>query len=250
MTAEKPRSRFDWAIYADATFAGLSILIPIPLLDVFFEWLFKRRMPGAIAQRHGRRLDRYTLHYLNRNELSCMGCLLMPLQLVFLLLKRAYRTILYFLTIKDATDNLSFYWHRAFLLDHMLRRGDLESEEQAKLAATAMHGVLDELTTSPLTQLAREITARTTHVLRATWHWVRRHEVNEETADTRTQMANAWADFDTYFAEVAARYEQRLEQLQVAAVQAQIGMPAEGQAGRLRSQEGGPPTAADEGESA
>ena len=26
---------------------------------------------------------------------------------------------LYFLTIKDASDNLSYYWHRAFLIDFM-----------------------------------------------------------------------------------------------------------------------------------
>ena len=34
--------RFDWLRYADATFAGLALLIPIPLLDVAFECFFRR----------------------------------------------------------------------------------------------------------------------------------------------------------------------------------------------------------------
>jgi len=95
--SEEPTLRdekFDWAIYADATLAGLAILIPIPLLDLLFEWIFKRRMPQAIAKRNGRTLSPETIRQLNRSSFSCLGCLLWPLELVWLLLKRTYRTIL------------------------------------------------------------------------------------------------------------------------------------------------------------
>ena len=208
--------KFDWAIYADATLAGLAILIPIPLLDVLFEWIFKRRMPQVIAKRNGRTLSPETVRHLNQSGFSCLGCLLWPLELVWLLLKRTYRTILYFLTVKDATDNLSYYWHRAYLLDYMMQRGDLDGKETAVLAAQALHQVLDNLTTSPLTQLAQQVVASVRHILRTSWRWLRRKQEDETMAQTRTQMANAWRDLSDYFAQVVVQYQQQLEQLQIA----------------------------------
>ncbi len=219
--------KFEWAIYVDATLAGLAILIPIPLLDLLFEWIFKRRMPQAIAKRNGRTLTSHTVRQLNRGQLSCLGCLLWPVQLVWLLLKRTYRTILYFLTIKDATDKLSYYWHRAYLLDRMMQRGDLDGEEAAALAAEALHRVLDDLTISPLTQLAKEVVGNVRHILRSSWRWLRRRQEDEMMASTRSQMATAWRDMSAYFAQVAARYEQQLEQLHIARLQEALIVTAE-----------------------
>ena len=214
--------KFEWAIYVDATLAGLAILIPIPLLDVFFEWIFKRRMPQAIAKRNGRTLSPETVRQLNRSNWSCLGCLLWPLELVWLLLKRTYRTILYFLTVKEATDKLSYYWHRAYLLDKMMERDDLATEEEAALAAQALHQVLESVTTSPLTQLAKEVVANVRHILRSSWRWLRRKQEDEMMAKTRSQMATAWRDLSGYFEQVAAQYEARLEQLQIAHVQEKL----------------------------
>lgn len=214
-----PDEKFDWAIYVDATLAGLAILIPIPLLDVLFEWIFKRRMPQAIAKRNGRTLSSETVRQLNRSNFTCLGCLLWPLELVWLLLKRTYRTILYFLTIKDATDKLSYYWHRAYLLDKMMARGDLATEEEATLAAQALHQVLESVTTSPLTQLAKEVVANVQHSLRSSWRWLRRKQEDEMMARTRSQMATAWRDLSGYFEQVGGQYETRLEQLHIAHLQ-------------------------------
>ena len=214
--------KFEWAIYVDATLAGLAILIPIPLLDVLFEWIFKRRMPQAIAKRNGRTLSPETVRQLNRSNWSCLGCLLWPLELVWLLLKRTYRTILYFLTVKEATDKLSYYWHRAYLLDKMMERDDLATEEEAALAAQALHQVLESVTTSPLTQLAKEVVANVRHILRSSWRWLRRKQEDEMMAKTRSQMATAWRDLSGYFEQVAAQYEARLEQLQIAHVQEKL----------------------------
>lgn len=52
----RPETAFNWAIYAGATLAGLSVLIPLPLLDVAFEQLFRRRMPGSIARARSRQI--------------------------------------------------------------------------------------------------------------------------------------------------------------------------------------------------
>ncbi len=214
-----PDEKFEWPLYVDATLAGLAILIPIPLLDLLFEWIFKRRMPQAIAKRNGRTLSPETVRQLNRSSFSCLGCLLWPLELVWLLLKRTYRTILYFLTVKEATDKLSYYWHRAFLLDLMMARGDLNGTEESALAAEALHQVLDNLTTSPLTQLAQQVVANVRHIFRSSWRWLRRKQEDEMMAETRSQMANAWRDLSAYFAQVAVRYEQQLEQLHIARLQ-------------------------------
>ena len=218
--------KFDWAIYVDATLAGLAILIPIPLLDVLFEWIFKRRMPQAIAKRNGRSLSPTTVRQLNRSDFSCVGCLLWPLQLVWLLLKRTYRTILYFLTIKDATDKLSYYWHRAHLLDHMMQRGDLAGEEEAALAAQALQQVLDNLTTSPLTQLAQQVVANVRHILRSSWRWLRRKQEDEMMANTRIQMDTAWRDLAGYFDQVTTQYQRQLEQLHIARLEQKVVIDA------------------------
>ncbi len=231
MTDEKhlPDEKFDWAIYVDATLAGLAILIPIPLLDVLFEWLFKRRMPKAIAKRNGRNLSPTIIRQLNQSGFSCMGCLLWPLELIWLLLKRTYRTILYFLTIKDASDKLSYYWHRAYLLDFMMRRGDLDGEKEAALAAQAMQQLLGSLKMSPLTQLAQQVVANVRHILRTSWRWLRRKQEDEMMVNTRSQMANAWRDLSGYFAQVAAQYLALLDQLHAAQLEENLVFEQDGE---------------------
>lgn len=202
-----PRTNFDWAIYADATFAGLSILIPLPLVDLFFEWLFRRRMPKSIAKRNGRTLPYVAVRELNRGRFGCWpGCLVWPIMLVLEFLKRLYRTVLYVLTIKSASDLLSYYWHRAFLLDYMIRRGDLDNPATAHIAAAALLDTLEEVNTSPLLNLAQQIIENASHVLRTVWGWVRRRREDEVVAGARTQMERSWNDFSAYFEEVAARY--------------------------------------------
>ena len=211
-----PQTKFDWAIYADATFAGLSVLIPIPLVDLFFEWLFKRRMAKTIAKRNGRNLPRQAYNELNRWRFGCWpGCLVWPVMLVFEFLKRLYRTVLYFLTVKSATDQLSLYWHRAFLLDYMVRRGDLDDLGTASMSAAALSRVLNETTTSPLLQLAQQIIGGVSHVFRTIVRWVRRRQEDEVLEGTRAQMERHWADFSAYFEEIAVRYVEIYDELEL-----------------------------------
>ncbi len=211
-----PRTKFDWAIYADATFAGLSVLIPIPLVDLFFEWLFKRRMAKTIAKRNGRSLPKQAIAELNRSRFGCWpGCLVWPVMLVFEFLKRLYRTVLYFLTVKSATDQLSLYWHRAFLLDYMVRRGDLDDGETAVVAATALNRALNEIITSPLLQLAQQIISSVSHVFRTIVNWVRRRQEDENVTGTRAQMERSWADFSAYFEEIAVRYVEIYDEIEL-----------------------------------
>ncbi|MCB8946306.1 MAG: hypothetical protein H6658_21385 [Ardenticatenaceae bacterium] len=210
----EPRTKFDWLIYADATFAGLSILIPIPLLDVLFEQIFRRRMPGAIGRRNGRSLPKPTIQELNRLPPGCLqSCLGWPILIILTFLKRLYRTILYFLTLKDASDNLSHYWHRAFLLDYIIRAGYVDNPATVPLAAEALRQILDEITTSPLSQLAGEIVSSVRHIFSSLRRVMRRGEEDEVVTQAKERMATIWSSYDSYFAEVATRYEARYEQL-------------------------------------
>ncbi len=205
--APQPRTGFDWPTYADATLAGLSILIPIPIVDWVFERFFRRRMPGAIARRHGRKLSPGVAAALNRDEGNWLAtCLTLPITGTIWLIKRVSRKILYFLTVKEATDQISYYWQRAFLIDYMLLAGHLDDAQAASTARQAMEDVL-QTTATPLAQLARQVTSGTSNI----WQTLRRaRRGNEDAAiqQTRSEMNQNWGNFDAYFRLLAQHYEQ------------------------------------------
>jgi hypothetical protein len=123
---------FEWSRYADATLAGLSVLIPVPFVDDAFEAFFRRRIPGAVARSRGRTLSAEVRAVLDEEDGGRGGCAALPARLVVGLFKRLSRKLLYFLTVKQAADSLSHYWYRAFLLDHMLASGHLDSADSAR----------------------------------------------------------------------------------------------------------------------
>lgn len=204
---------FDWVVYADATFAGLSILLPIPFVDTWLEEYFRRRMPRDIARRRGRVLSRAALREINRTGGGgfLRGCLLWPIEQVIYLVRNMYRTLVYLFTIVDATDKLSHYWHRAFLLDYMITRGHLDAAGSAAAAAEAMRRVLQTTKTSPVRNLAQEtIDFAAGHVrglTRAVFRFLRRKEQTAEFRRERQTIATRWAEFHDYFVDLAATYE-------------------------------------------
>ncbi|MCI0397591.1 MAG: hypothetical protein L0322_22015 [Chloroflexi bacterium] len=237
-------AEFDWLVYADATFAGLSPLIPVPLLDLAFEWLFRRRMPGAIARRRGRKLAPAIVRELNRGKGCREGCLTWPIKLTLELLKRLSRKILYFLAIKEATDQLSYYWHRAFLLDYMVQRGYLDDAALAHPAGRALEKVLDHPHISPLNQLAYQIVGRVSHIFR-TLRGARRGKEDEVIEQTRSLMARTWENFGDYFAELSAEYDETYKEVraQLAAEEAarQAAEEAARQAAAAQEAQDSPP---------
>jgi hypothetical protein len=203
---------FHWSLYADATFAGLSVLVPFPFVDSAFEWFFKRRVPGAIARWRGRRLDPAVLAELNREKGGWVeGCLMLPITLTWGLLKRLSKKVLYFLTIKEATDHMSLQWHRAFLIDYALQQGHLETRDSAEVARLAMEYALATATTSPLEGLAQRLIPHTRHITRSL-RKARQGEEDEVIEKQRNMMAKAWAEFGEYLADVAYRYDRSYTQ--------------------------------------
>lgn len=195
---------FDWARYADATLAGLSVLVPVPFVDDAFEAFFRRRIPGAVARSRGRTLPDDVRAVLGEGE-GGWGCATLPLRLTLGLLKRLSRKLLYFLTIKAATDRLSHYWARAFLIDHMLLSGHLESAAQARVARRAMDEVLTTVA-GPLPRLARQVIASTRNVWPALRR-ARRGEEAEEVRQVRSELEGHWAEAAADLRSLAARYD-------------------------------------------
>jgi hypothetical protein len=205
-------AEFDWAIYADATFAGLSVLIPIPLVDMIFEWYFRQRIGPVIGRRNGRPLSSAVIQQLNKGDGCLAGCIAWPFKLFFEVLKRISRKILYFLTVKEAADQLSYYWHRAFLLNYMVGRGYLENSVESQAAIDALDEVLDQPDISPLNQLAGSVVSGVSHIFR-TLRRARGGEEDEVVKDTRREMASKWSDFSAYFGALTAEYEQIYQEL-------------------------------------
>jgi len=212
-------SVFDWRIYADATCAGLSVLIPLPLVDIVFETIFRRRIPGTISKARESQIDVATRHALARpvNDSPFLsGCLAVPVAVGRYIIRRLWRKIIYIFSVKDSTTALTEYWHRAFLIDHMVRAGHLDPGADSDLAVGVFRHVTQEIDPSPLAGLARQTVANVRHVLRILVkarrlgaaevtksmgdvlfsHWTAAELSMQGTAD----LYNSW-----YAAEVAAR---------------------------------------------
>ena len=202
---DAPTTDFEWSRYADATLAGLSVLIPVPFVDDAFEAVFRGRSPGAVARSRGRALSEEVRAVLGEDA-GGSGCAALPARLVIGLFKRLSRKLLYFLTVKQASDRLSYYWHRAFLVDHMLAAGHLESAGSARVAHQAMEELL-ATTGGPLPRLARQVVAQTRNVWPALRR-ARRGEEADEVRETRNQLERRWSELSEHFAEMAARYDE------------------------------------------
>ncbi len=138
---------------------------------------------------------------------------MMPLSGAFYLLKRLSRKILYFLTIREATEQLSVYWHRAFLLDHMACKGLFQGRpKDLENARAALEQTLEECETSPLMQLART-TVRGAHRVMRLLIRARRQGDDAQVRAQEKVLENHWADVSVHFDAVAAAYDAALSVL-------------------------------------
>jgi len=203
--------KFEWAVYADATCAGLSVLIPLPLVDLVFETVFRRRIPGKIAKVRDAEVGPVTRVQLARpvNEaLSRSGCLAVPFMVVRYILRRLWRKIIYIFAVKDATTALTEYWHRAFLIDHMVCAGHLAPDVDTGLAVRVYRHVLQEIDPSPLTGLARQTVANSRHVLRLLVR-ARRLGAAEVTKSFGEVFSSHWKVASASLVATAQRYNAR-----------------------------------------
>ncbi len=202
---------FDWRIYADATCAGLSVLIPLPLVDVVFETIFRRRIPGTISRARRKQVAPDTRRRLGRgidSNLSLEGCFKLFFTAVRYVLRRIWRKIVYVFTIKDAATALSEYWHRAYLIDHMVRAGHLDGKADTGLAVRVFSTTLREADLSPLMGLARQTVANAHHVLRILFR-ARRLGAAEVARSLGDVLASHWKGAEASLVGVGEDYNRR-----------------------------------------
>lgn len=205
MTAPKPT--FDWLIYSDATLAGLAVLIPLPPIDLILESYFRRRNIRTIAQRREIEISDEVVKVINRRQsFSCWGCLTWPISVGWYFAKRISRKILYFWTIKESSDQLSYYWHRAYLLDYMLQVGHLRSVADAQVAQLAMEQALTDTKTSPLHKLTDRIIYNIRRQFRFYKLVFQRRSWRFVVDESLNQLKDDWNDAANYLAELSVRY--------------------------------------------
>ena len=209
VTRGEPRG-FDWPVYADATCAGLTALIPIPFVDLAFEAMFRRRMPGAIARANGRSLRPEVRSWLARRErrlLGAAGCLALPLAMARYSARVVWRKVVYVLALADAAGLVSAYWHRAYLMDHMIRAGHLDQGADAGWALQVFDTVLREADTSPLIGLARQVASASRRIFRVLLR-ARRRGSPGQTETLGNVLSLHWTAAEYSLRAVAFRYNE------------------------------------------
>jgi len=203
-------------MYANATLAALAVLFPIPIIDSLLEVFFQRRILSSIVKWRGSQVSPQVIRLFNKelfNFNSCLtSCLTLPFLFTFWLIKKISSKILYFLTIKEASDQLSYYWHQAFLLDYMLLKGHLKDEQTARLAREAMTQTLDTITISPLMQLTRQIMSSPRYIL-GTVRQARLGTGQDSSEPQYSIIKQNWHQFEDHLESLAARYERVYEEL-------------------------------------
>lgn len=105
--------------------AGLTPLVPLPLVDFWLAARMRRQMYREIARDLAIEVDRDTLVALTRRRQGLLSRVAGGI--VFWVIRKIFRTILYFLTVKDVFDESSDALLRASMFRAALERGWLPS---------------------------------------------------------------------------------------------------------------------------
>lgn len=127
---------------------GLAMLIPLPWVDEYVERRVTRRLYQRVASQRGVSLGDEQLDVLVEDRSSLAVAVgVAVLKWPF---KKLFKTVFYFLTVKDALDALARAAHRATLLDEALERGLLP--DRARDVRASMDHALGRVRTSPVTR--------------------------------------------------------------------------------------------------
>lgn len=129
-----------------ALMAGLCSLVPIPFLDDWLERKATRHMFATLATDAGVTLDEATLDVLTEDRSSLLlGCLG---TMVIWPIKKLFRTVLYFLTVKDVIDGVA----AASLRASMLHAALLHLPDRARAVRDVMDATLGRWQYSPVSR--------------------------------------------------------------------------------------------------
>ncbi len=136
-------THFQWAFLC-----GCTAFIPIPFLDEYVERRVTRALLRKVAADRGAVIHEQALLVLTEDRSSvALGCLY---TMVVWPLKKLFRTVFYFLTVKDVIDGTTLAAHRAMLVDIALAEGVLPGDAAA--VRKVMDELLDKVRYSPVTR--------------------------------------------------------------------------------------------------
>ncbi|MBN2799992.1 MAG: hypothetical protein JXX28_12670 [Deltaproteobacteria bacterium] len=179
VSAEAPPPRlFSRQVAAYAVLAGLAVLLPVPFVDDLIVGSLRRRMTAQILAEHGVELPPGAVKGLLARPSGCIAGLV--LTAVLYPVKKIFRKVFYFLTVKSAIDTASTLVHEgtylalAAELGFLPRRG--ADEAVVRRVNLALRFALARTDTSPVTQLlskafssGRSTLRRGTRVLWRAW---------------------------------------------------------------------------------
>jgi len=138
------------SLVTHAVLAGLTPLIPVPVVDDLAKNYFRKRLVRRLAAANGRGLSIEELAALTRErEGGCVrGCLVAA---VVYPLKAVFRKIFYFLEWKRAVDLASRTYHFGYLVNYaMQRRDDGTSIIDARRASDVSEAIAAVCRESPI----------------------------------------------------------------------------------------------------
>ncbi len=103
---------------------------------------------------------------------------------------------------------LTEYWHRAFLIDHMVRAGHLEPGADTELALEVSRDVLRDIDPNPLMEMARQTVANVHHVFRLLVR-ARRLGATEVTRSFGELLSSHWLVARESLQDTASRYNEQ-----------------------------------------
>lgn len=135
-------------IAAQVLLVGLCPLIPIPILDDYVERQILASAIRRLSLTSGRPIPEEVIATLTEDRSSFLvGCLWACVRWPF---KKLFRTVFFFLTIKDIVDTVSRTSHRVAIVAQAMERGLLP--EQAERVRVEMDAALDKVSVSPVTR--------------------------------------------------------------------------------------------------
>ena len=146
-TSEAGKQR---SLVTHAVLAGLTPLIPVPVVDDLAKNYFRKRLVRRLAAANGRRIGGEELAALTRErEGGCVrGCLVTVLVYP---LKSVFRKVFYFLEWKRAVDLASRTYHFGYLVNYaMQRRDDGTSILDARRASDVIEAIAAACRESPI----------------------------------------------------------------------------------------------------
>lgn len=143
-------AKINSTIATHAVLAGMTPLIPVPVVDDLAKAYFRRRLVRSLAAARGRSLSHADVEALAaEHESGCLsGCVG---TLVLYPLKKVFRKIFFFLEWKRAVDLTSRTYHFGYLVDHVFAaRLDETSGRSAAEVGAAIDAVCREAPIKPL----------------------------------------------------------------------------------------------------